>query len=434
MSEAEKPKPDIGTDGEPLVAPPVAHVRPRRFSFVWLVPVLALLGVGWFAWDRATRERGPMITITFPSADGIEPGADLRRRGVTVGVVRTVTLGEDLDSVEVTAELAPSAAGLAVEGTAFWIVRPEVSLSGVSGLETLLGPRYIGVKPSSIDGAPTDAFIGLDGPPLITTSEDRDALVLSLRSPRASGIGVGAPVLYRDIPVGVVRTVALADDASAVEFSAAIDPAYAILVRDNSRFWVASGVGVDWGLFSGLSVRADSLDALIDGAVAFATPTGPGTACRVGTGSCSSPSPTRSGWSGTRRSRCAGTRTGSGRTRPAAHHRVDAEPFGDDAFHRLGGGDFFDDDRVGPERLGAEPVAQVVHAGDDAHVLVHPAPDVAGAHVGVLVGAGEDEGLGRAHAGGIEDLGLREIAVDHASAQGLVRAHGLLVEFDDGGA
>lgn len=47
-------------------------------------------------------------------------------------------------------------------------------------------------------------------------------------------------------------------------------------MRDNSRFWVASGVGVDWGLFSGLSVRADSLDALIEGAVAFATPNRPG--------------------------------------------------------------------------------------------------------------------------------------------------------------
>jgi paraquat-inducible protein B len=91
--------------------------------------------------------------------------------------------------------------------------------------------------------------------------------------------------------VGVVRGVRLAEDAAAVEVSAAIDPAYATLVRTNSRFWLASGVGVDWGLFSGLSVRADSLDALIDGAVAFATPDRPGERVANGHGFELEPSP-----------------------------------------------------------------------------------------------------------------------------------------------
>lgn len=273
--------PDTSDAGAPSAAPPFARVRPRRFSFVWLVPVLALLGIGWFAWREATRERGPMISIAFSSADGIKPGAEIRHRGVTVGVVRTVALAGAMDSVEITAELAPSAAGLAAEGTRFWIVRPEVSLSRVAGLETLLGPRYIGVLPSAA-GEPADSFVGLASPPLIDRAEDLDALTLVLRSPRASRIAPGTPVLFRDLPVGVVRTVRLADDASEVEFGAAIDPAFAILVRDNSRFWVASGVGVDWGLFSGLTVRADSLDALIDGAIAFSTPTRLGD--RVGNG------------------------------------------------------------------------------------------------------------------------------------------------------
>ncbi len=97
-----------------------------------------------------------------------------------------------------------------------------------------------------------------------------------LTAPRVGSIGAGAPVLFRDLPVGVVRGVRLAEDASGVEVSIAIDPAYAVLVRANSRFWLASGVGVDWGLFSGLSVRADSLGALIEGAIAFATPDRPG--------------------------------------------------------------------------------------------------------------------------------------------------------------
>ena len=37
-----------------------------------------------------------------------------------------------------------------------------------------------------------------------------------------------------------------------------------------------SAVGVDWGLFRGLSVRAESLESLVRGAVALATPDRPG--------------------------------------------------------------------------------------------------------------------------------------------------------------
>lgn len=265
----------MGNDTERTPQPPVAGIRRRRLSFVWLVPVLALLGVGWYAWREATRERGPLITISFTNADGLEPGAEIRSRGVTVGVVRTVALGRGMETVEVVAELTPLSAGLAVEGTRFWIVRPEVSLSRVAGLETLLGPRYIGVGPGA-GGVRTDSFVGLARPPVLEDPGDAGALVIELLAPRAAGIGPGAPVLFRDMPVGFVRTVRLAEDSSGVKIVVAIDPSYAILVRENSRFWVASGVGVDWGLFSGLSVRADSLDALIEGAVAFATPTKPG--------------------------------------------------------------------------------------------------------------------------------------------------------------
>jgi paraquat-inducible protein B len=255
------------------------------------VPVLAILGVGWYFWREATRERGPEITITFPTADGLDPGAELRHRGVTVGVVRTIGLADGMDAVTVTAELAPPSAGLAVEGTRFWIVRPEVSLSRVAGLETIFGPRYIGVRPGPAGGTPAVAFDGLPSPPRLEARPDSDALTLVLRAPRAGAIGPGAPVLFRDVPVGVVRGVRLAEDAAAVEVSAAIDPAYATLVRTNSRFWLASGVGVDWGLFSGLSVRADSLDALIDGAVAFATPDRPGERVANGHGFELEPSP-----------------------------------------------------------------------------------------------------------------------------------------------
>lgn len=254
---------------------PVALVRPRRISLVWLLPVVALLGIGWAMFHQFTQQRGPMITITFTRADGLEPGAEIVHRGIAVGVVRAVRLTPDLGAVRVTAELRPDARGIARDGTGFWVVRPEVSLSRVAGLETLLGPRYIAARPGPADAPMVRTFTGLDGPPAAPESAD-DALLIRLVAHQAGTLGPGAPVVYRGVPVGVVREVSLAEDARSVVATAAIEPGFARLVRTNSRFWLTSGVGVDWGLFSGLSVRADSIDSLLRSTVSLATPDRPG--------------------------------------------------------------------------------------------------------------------------------------------------------------
>ncbi|MEM0915968.1 MAG: MlaD family protein [Planctomycetota bacterium] len=255
--------------------PPAATVTraPRRASMLWLIPVAALAVLAAFLFVQVNQERGPVITITFPDAAGLEPGADLIHRGLSIGVVRGITLSPDFESVVVEAELAPFAEGFATEGTRFWIVRPEVGLGGVSGLDTIIGPRYIAVEEGrSSDAARQREFIGLASAPDDPVTAE-DGLLVRLRARSAGSITRGSAVLYRNTRVGRIIGVKLADDATAVEVEAVIDPTYARLVRDDSRFWDASGVGVDFGLFRGLSVEAGSIDAVLRGAVAFATPT-----------------------------------------------------------------------------------------------------------------------------------------------------------------
>lgn len=270
MTEPTEPS-DVAASAEP----PVAVVRRRRFSTTWLIPLGALALVGVLLFSHLVRERGPAITIRFADAAGIKPGSEIVHRGLAVGVVRDLRLTDDMSGVLATAELAPHAASLAAEGTAFWIVRPELSLDRVAGLDTLLGPQYIAVRPAPAGSPRASDFVGLDAPPAIAPPAD-GSLRVTLRTPRLGGLVPGSPVLYRDIPVGAVRTVRLAPDATGVVVIADIEPAYATLVRDNSRFWRSGGVGVDFGLFSGLSVRADSLTSVINSAISFATPKRPG--------------------------------------------------------------------------------------------------------------------------------------------------------------
>ncbi len=85
-------------------------------------------------------------------------------------------------------------------------------------------------------------------------------------------IGVGNKVFYRDIVVGEVTSYELAETGDHVRIYLNIQQRYAPLVREHSVFWNASGVDVNFGLFSGLKIKTESFEAILAGGIAFATP------------------------------------------------------------------------------------------------------------------------------------------------------------------
>ncbi|KAA0215653.1 MAG: MCE family protein [Leptolyngbya sp. PLA3] len=249
-------------------AAPIVVTRPRRVSLAWIVPVLALATacvLGYQAW----QERGLLVFITFEDAGGLRAGDALVYRGIPVGEIHDVRLSRDLGRVVIEARLRPEAEDLARDGTRFWVARPEVSLAGVSGLDTLLGPTYLNVLPGAAPGRVMTRFEGDNRAPL---DQGVQGLRVVLRLVRRGTVSTGSPILYRDVPVGQVDGVRLAGDARFVEVDATVREEYAHLVRQKTRFFKATGIGVDFGWFQGLSVRAESLEALVNGAIAFATP------------------------------------------------------------------------------------------------------------------------------------------------------------------
>lgn len=261
--------------------PPDALIVPaRRWSWAWLVPliVLGLLVVLGF---QAARDRPLTVTIRFAQGFGLRPGDPVACKGVQIGEVREVRLAADAQSVIVKAALSRDASEIAVEGSRFWVVRPEVSLRGVSGLDAILGPRSLAVEPGPIAAKHLTTFTGLDDAPPLPDPTD-GSLLLTLRATRRGSLGPGSPVTYRDVQVGQVLHARLADDATVVELAVAIEPSYAPLVRENTRFFNASGISADWRWFGGLDVRTDSLESVITGGIGLATPNKPGP--RVGNG------------------------------------------------------------------------------------------------------------------------------------------------------
>jgi len=257
---------------------PTANVTPRRPGWwMWLIPLAAGLFVLGLVFTYVIQ-RGPVVTVTMSYGHGIKPGDALRCRGIPVGQVEAVRLGDELTGVEVTVRLQPDAADLARAGSRFWVERPRVSLSGVAGLETLAGPRYMAVLPGA--GAYQRQFVALPQPPVVESVEP-DGLEVVLLSDRRHSLKAGAPILYRGAPIGVVLGVGLSSDAASIEARAYIEPAYTALVRDNSKFWNVSGAKLDAGL-TGFSLELESIQSLVTGGVAMATPTQPGQ--RVTTG------------------------------------------------------------------------------------------------------------------------------------------------------
>jgi paraquat-inducible protein B len=253
--------------GEELELPKARAAHDWRFSFIWIVPVLALAFVGWLVYRRVIA-KGPTITIRFRDAEGLQAGNSvLRFRGATLGNVKALKLSKDHQSVEVEVGLEKSAEDLAREGSEFWIVKPSVSASKIQGLGTIVSGDFITIRPGT--GKPADHFVGLEEAPVEKT--EADGLKIVLLASKLSSLERGSPIFYRGIQVGEVLNYELGSDSQLVKISAIIEPHYEPLVRMNTVFWNAGGINVNIGLF-GAAISAHSFQSLISGGIAMATP------------------------------------------------------------------------------------------------------------------------------------------------------------------
>ena len=252
---------------EKLPALPKAQVGKSYFSwFLWLIPIAAALVCAWFV-GQDIIFAGPTVTIYFENADGLqEQNTLVEYRGVKVGEVGTLKLSKDRQRVAVRAQLDASAANIARQGSVFWIVRPQVKLGALSGLQTIVSGNYITVEPGN--GARTNQFIGAETAPI----KPVQGLDIRLLAPKLGSLQPQSPVFYRDIQVGEVLDCRLGDDAREVVIHARIREEYAPLVRMNSKFWNAGGINIHIGLFSGANISAESAQTLISGGIEFATP------------------------------------------------------------------------------------------------------------------------------------------------------------------
>ncbi len=247
---------------------PEVAVKPgRSLSIVWLIPLVAAAIGAWLLYTTLS-EKGPVITITFDTAAGLEAGkTKVKHKDVEVGTVETVALNEDHTGVIVTVQMAKGADQYLTSGTRFWVVRPRLTAGGVSGLGTLVSGAYIEVDPQP--GEPMDTFTGLEIPPVLTSDVPGHKYIL--RATKRGSVNRGSQIYFRGIEVGEILGFELGADNREVLIHAFIREPHNLLIRDATRFWNASGVDIRIGA-AGVQVNTESLQSLLTGGVAFETP------------------------------------------------------------------------------------------------------------------------------------------------------------------
>lgn len=211
-----------------------------------------------------------ILTLQFSSGTGISNHTRIKYQGVTIGRLTKVWFDPEKEKVFAGAAVQKNTAGLFRSGSDLWLVKPQVDLSGIKHLDTVISGAYIDLRPGQ--GDPATRFVVQDTSPSVLGP--LPGLNLVLESPRLGSLKIGRPIYYRQIKIGRVTGVELGPTAQNVWIHININPQHSPLVHRGSRFWNASGVSISAGLFSGVSVETESMEAIVAGGVAMATPDG----------------------------------------------------------------------------------------------------------------------------------------------------------------
>lgn len=248
-----------------------AEIVPRQgISIVWFVPFIALIFGGWLAF-KVISEQGTFITIEFENGSGIVPKkTEVRYKGLVTGMVTKVIPSDDLQHVIAEVEMSPKFTDYLTDNTLFWLVSADISLQGVSGLDTLISGSYINILPDTEEGADSqEHFIALNEAPALDMSSP--GLHLTLQTDVLGSVSENSPITFKQLPIGYVTGYRYDEQAKKININVFIEQIHAHLVKENSLFWNTSGVQVTASLSTGLKINTDSIASIIAGGIAVDT-------------------------------------------------------------------------------------------------------------------------------------------------------------------
>ncbi len=253
--------------------PKTHKTRKSRWGWltsIWMVPIAALLISLWFAYQYFAQ-MGPEIKIHFKANSGLQANQSyVKYRDVPVGVIKEISLDKEGDGVIITVRMNKDAEPFLNEDTKFWIVKPEVGASGISGLDTLLSGTYIQMYAKRKQNKQIKTFYeGLDHPYIDRDNETGYRYHMS--APDSRNLHQGSPVYYRKIRVGEIEEIKLAKDGTHVNFSIFVHHPYTDYISKETKFWLMSNISFTFN-HSGFNLELAPMSHILNSGIAFDTP------------------------------------------------------------------------------------------------------------------------------------------------------------------
>jgi len=245
----------------------------KAVSFVWILPVVIAFILSWIAYESYMK-KGTNIEIIFKSAEGLKEGVTpLEYKGLQLGKVTKIDIHDDLKSVKVNILVKNEAAKyVANESSRFWIRKPTISLTKVSGLSTLISGNKIELSPKFRtekeyeDGKEKYIFEGLDSKP--DDELATDGYYITLLGSDKDNVEVGTPIFYNKFQIGEVASKEFKFEK--VFLNAYIYDKFNYLVNKSSKFIMNSALKVNYGP-SGLHIEVSSLYSALVGGITVTT-------------------------------------------------------------------------------------------------------------------------------------------------------------------
>lgn len=244
----------------------------KKLSPVWIFPAITAL-IGFWVLYTHFAQQGKSFTLITSDANGVVAGRTIiKSRNVQVGKVDKVTLSPDLKKVLIKGSIDRNMSNLLKEDSIFWIVKPQIDIEGVSGLNTLLSGVYIEIMPGIKKEAPGSMVYPLaDTPPIAALNAE--GMRIELFSKQRNVVLQGAPVLFRGFRVGNVEQAQFDVNDRVMKYRIFIEKPYAPLLTKNIRFWREGGFNLRLSA-KGASLDIPSLNVLFGGGISFDIPKG----------------------------------------------------------------------------------------------------------------------------------------------------------------
>jgi len=217
------------------------------------------------------QARSIEVKLISNNSFGLDKGANILYKGITVGSVAGVQLVND--EVHIDTLVDAEYAHLIKSQNRFFVTGSASAELTESGLNINVPPAkqlLTGSISFVSEGAasPEDQYKLYQSKSLAELAKYNlsGSTKITLYASELPPVSKGSPLLYRNLQVGSVSNFKLVDGG--VLITASVENQYKYLITDQTVFWNRSGVEVDAGL-AGVSIKAAPLKTLIQGGIAF---------------------------------------------------------------------------------------------------------------------------------------------------------------------